>query len=118
MDEVQKGRPVAIIFPDSDAPGDSRLGTLFLPNTLCILKRSPSPEGARKLVDFLLSAEIEKALAEGDSHQLPVNPDVPAELPLALRAARDAKPMRVDWNRAADHWQQSQDFLAAEFAAQ
>jgi iron(III) transport system substrate-binding protein len=117
MDEVQKGRPVEIVFPDRDAPADSRLGTLFLPNTLCIIKGCPNPSGARKLVDFLLSPEIERALAEGESHQLPVNPDVKAELPAALRAAAEAKPMRVDWNKAAECWQQSQDFLAAEFAA-
>jgi iron(III) transport system substrate-binding protein len=117
MDEVDKGRPVSIIFPDRDAAADSRLGTLFLPNTLCIIKNCPNPDGARKLVDFLLSPAIEKALAEGESHQFPVNPQVTAELPSALAGAKDAKPMRVDWERAADCWEESQKFMAAEFAA-
>ncbi len=115
MDEVTKGRPVQIIFPDRDAPADSRLGTLFLPNTLCIIKGCPNPVGARKLVDFLLSPAVETALAEGESHQLPVNPQVTTELPAALAPAKDVKPMKVDWDRAAGYWEESQKFLAAEF---
>jgi len=111
MGEVQAGNPVAIIFPDQNAAKDSRMGTLFLPNTLCIIKGCPNPEGARKLVDFLLSPEIEKALAEGESHQLPLNPEVKTKLPDALAAAKDAKEMQVDWDAAAEHWEEMQSFL-------
>ncbi len=117
MAEVEAGRPVEIIFPDRDAPADGRLGTLFLPNTLCILKGCPNPAGARKLVDFLLSAPVESALAEGESHQLPVNPEVKAKLPPALAPAKGARPMRVDWEKAAEHWEEAQAFLAKEFTA-
>jgi iron(III) transport system substrate-binding protein len=116
MAEVEKGRPVAILFPDQDSPKDSRLGTLFLPNTLCIIKGGPNPAGARKLVNFLLGAAVETALAEGESRQIPVNPEVKAKLPPALAAATQAKPMRVDWEQASKHWEESQKFLAAEFA--
>jgi iron(III) transport system substrate-binding protein len=115
MAEVEKGRPVTILFPDQETPKDGRLGTLFLPNTLGILKGCPNPEGARKLIDFLLSPEIETALAEGESHQLPLNPEVKAKLPPALAPAKDAKPMRVDWDKAAEHWEEAAKFLATEF---
>src|SRR5947207_4902986 len=64
LEEVEAGRPVAMIFPDRDRPKDSPMGTLFIPNTLCILKGSPNPDGARKLVDYLLSPEVEGRLAE------------------------------------------------------
>ncbi len=111
MDEVRKGRPVVIVFPDRDAPADGRLGTLFLPNTLCIIKGGPNPEGARKLVDFLLSPAIETALAEGESHQLPLNPEVTPKLPEALAPAKGAKAMRVDWDKAAERWEETQAFL-------
>jgi iron(III) transport system substrate-binding protein len=116
MAEVEAGRPVVILCPDQDAGATSRMGTLFLPNTLCIIKGGPNPAGARKLVDFLLSPAVETALALGESHQLPLNPDVKPTLPAALAGAKAAKPMRVDWNRAADHWEESQNFLASEFA--
>jgi iron(III) transport system substrate-binding protein len=112
MAEVEAGNPVAIIFPDQAGAEKSRLGTLYLPNTLCIMKHCPNPEGARKLVDFLLSPAIEKAVAEGESHQLPMNPEVMARLPEALKSASQMKVMKVDWNSAADHWEEVQAFLA------
>jgi iron(III) transport system substrate-binding protein len=117
MAEVEGGRPVAIIFPDQDGSKDGRLGTLFLPNTLCILKGCPNPGAARKLVDYLLGPEVEVKLAESESHQIPVNPDVKAKLPAALAASQDAKAMRVSWEGAAAQWDDAQKFLAAEFSA-
>jgi iron(III) transport system substrate-binding protein len=59
----------------------SRKGTLFIPNTLAILRKGPNPEGARRLVDYLLGPEVEKALAESASHQVPLNPQVQAPAP-------------------------------------
>ncbi len=116
MAEVAAGRPVALLFPDHDAPKDGKMGTLFLPNTLAILKGCPNPEGARKLVDFLLSADVEKKLAESESHQIPLNPHVKATLPSALEPAKGAKPMRVNWDKAAERWEETQKFIATEFA--
>jgi iron(III) transport system substrate-binding protein len=116
IDEVKAGHPVVIIFPDRDAPADSRMGTLFIPNTVAIMKGAPHPEAARKLVDFLLSPEVEKRLAEADSAQIPMNPNVKATLPPQIAAGRDAKRMQVDWQKAAGMWDEVQKFLAEEFA--
>jgi ABC-type Fe3+ transport system substrate-binding protein len=56
------------------------------------LKGSPNPEGARRLVDYLLSAEVEKRLAELESHQVPLNPEVKATLPpRSRRPGRSAR---------------------------
>jgi iron(III) transport system substrate-binding protein len=107
---------VAIVFPDSDAPKDGRMGTVFLPNTVAIIKGGPNPEGARKLVDYLLSAEIETKLAEGPSHQVPLNPEVKVTLPKEVDPIRAAKRMDVDWGKAADLWDEVQTFLRKEFA--
>ena len=53
--EVLAGRPVTIILPDRDGhPDHPRMGTLFIPNTLAVIRACPNPEGARKLVDYLL----------------------------------------------------------------
>ena len=91
IDEVKAGKPVRIVFPDR-AGGKGRMGTLFIPNTLCIPKGCPNPEGAKKLVDYLLSAEVEKRLAEGPSAQIPLNPKVTAKLPPQIETP--AKPSR------------------------
>lgn len=117
MEEIAAGRPGAIVFPDAAGHPDwSRLGTLFIPNTLAVIKGCPNPAGARKLVDFLLSEEVEAKLATSASHQIPLNPNVKAELPPALAPAKTAKRMRVDFERAADAWDEVQAFLRKEFA--
>jgi iron(III) transport system substrate-binding protein len=115
LDAIAADRHVAMIFPDRDAPKDDKMGTLFIPNTLCIIKGSPNPDGARQLVDYLLSPEVEARLAESASHQIPLNPEVKAKLPEPMEAARTAKPMDVDFEKAADAWDEAIRFLTDEF---
>jgi len=114
--EVKAGHPVAIVIPDKDRPAGDRMGTLLVPNTVALVKGAPEAAGGRKLVDFLLSAEVEKALAESDSHQIPLNPKVKAQLPAELEPVLTAKKMDVDWNKAADLWDEVQTFLTEQFA--
>jgi iron(III) transport system substrate-binding protein len=112
--EVEAGRRVVIIYPDGDRHIPGRMGTLFIPNTLALIRGSPNPEGGRKLIDFLLSAEIERKLADGASHQIPLNPSVVA--PKAIETPRTVKAMEVDFEKAADLWDDAQTFLRNQFA--
>ncbi len=114
--EIEAGRPIAILFPDRDAPPDSKRGVLFIPNTVAVIKGCPNPEGARKLVDFLLSPEVEAALAKSGSKQIPLNPNVKAALPQEIEEARTATRLPVDFGKAADLWDEVQAFLRTEFA--
>ena len=83
--ELNAGKPVAIIFPDRDGhPGHPRMGVLYIPNTVAVVKGCPNPAGAKKLVDYLLRPETEAKLAEGGGFQIPLNPKVKANLPPAL----------------------------------
>jgi iron(III) transport system substrate-binding protein len=109
--EIDAGRPVAIIFPG----GTEGMGTLFIPNTLAILRGCPNPDRARKLVDYLLSADVEGKLAQSASRQIPLNPNVHVALPPALEGARTAERMAVDFEKAADFWDETQRFLHTEF---
>jgi iron(III) transport system substrate-binding protein len=113
IEEGKAGKPVAIVFPDQDA---GQPGTLFIPNTLALMKGGPNPEGGRKLIDFLLAAETEKRLAEGPSHQFPLHEGAEARLPVALEPARRARRMKADYARAAELWDEVQEFLRREFA--
>jgi iron(III) transport system substrate-binding protein len=115
MDEIRAGHPVTIIYPDRKAPATSRLGTLFIPNTLSIIRGGPNAEGARKLVDYLLSPEVEKKLAESESCQFPLNPQVNAKLPPEIETPGTVKEMQVDFAKAAELWGTVQTFLAKEF---
>src|SRR5262249_55732564 len=67
--------PVAIIYPDR---GEGDLGTLFIPNTVALVKGAPHPKAAGALADYLLSPDVESALAKGPSAQIPLNPKTPA----------------------------------------
>ena len=117
LTEVNAGKPVAIIFPDRDGhPAHPRLGVLYIPNTVAVVKGGPNPAGARRLVDFLLRADTEAKLAEGGGYQVPLNPTVTAKLPPAVLRPEQVKPMAVDWDNAADLWDESQAFLRDEFA--
>jgi iron(III) transport system substrate-binding protein len=116
LEEIAASSPVAIVFPDRDRPRSDRMGTLFIPNTVALIRGCPNPDGGRRLIDYLLSAEVEKQLAEAASHQIPLNPEVQARLPEGMATPQTAKPMDVDFGKAADLWDQVQTFLRNEFA--
>lgn len=107
--EARNGRSVTIVYPDRDC-----MGTLFLPNTVAIIRGGPNPDHARRLVDFLLSPKVENELAEGPSAQIPLNPDI--KVNLAVETPQTVKPMQVDFAKATGLWDEAQAFLRDEFA--
>src|SRR5262249_37104803 len=115
--EIENKRSATIVFPDREVNRDHpRLGTLFIPNTLALIKGSPNPEGGRRLVNFLLGADIEAKLAENASHQIPLNPEVKANLPHEILPPKSVHPMAADFEKAADLWERVQTFLRNTFA--
>ncbi len=72
----RNGWPVAMNFLDQN--GD---GVLAIPNTAAMIKSGPHPEAAKKLMQFLLSEELERLLAESDSHNSPVRSSVAQKYP-------------------------------------
>jgi iron(III) transport system substrate-binding protein len=87
---VDKGAPVAVIYPDQSPNG---LGTLLIPNTVAVVKGAPHSSAARKLVDYLLSPEVEAKLARSGSAQMPVRPEV--EAPAGMPRIDQIRPMTV-----------------------
>jgi iron(III) transport system substrate-binding protein len=110
--EVEKGSPVKIVYPDRN---DDELGTLFIPNTLAIIKGCPHPAEARKLVDFLLTAGVEEALANGPSAQIPLN--VATSVKSRVQSPDPVKAMQVDFAAAAKQWDAAARFINDEFLA-
>lgn len=111
--EVEQGRPVAIVYPDRQ---EDQMGTLFIPNTLCIVKNGPHPENARKLVDYLLSPDVEIRLARGPSAQIPLNLDV--AVTTRVETPRTVKALPVDFAAAAKQWDTAAQFIRDEFATE
>ncbi|MBL8865515.1 MAG: extracellular solute-binding protein [Planctomycetia bacterium] len=115
--ELNAGKPVAIVFPDRDGHADHpRMGVLYIPNTLAVVKGAPNPDGAKRMIDYLLRAETEAKLAEGGGFQIPLNPKVTAKLPASLLVPGQVKTMAVEFEKAADLWDEVQAFLRDEFA--
>ena len=114
MIEVEGGFPVQIVYPDSQP---SQLGTMFIPNTVCVLRDAPNPASAQKLVDFLISGSIEQRLAAGPSAQIPLSQSARSEVGTSLRVETPGTihAMRVDFPRSVARWDQVGQFLKREF---
>lgn len=108
--EVDAGSPILIIYPDREPGG---LGTLFLPNTLSIPKGAPHAKEAEALANYLLSPEVEAALAKGPSAQIPLLKSTKVAARVETPATVPA--MQVDFEAAAKVWDQAAAFLKAEF---
>ena len=105
--EIEAGKPVAMLFPDGD--------TLFIPNTVALIKKCPNPQGAKKLIDFLLSPEVEIKLAKSASRQIPLNPNVKLDSIKHIQTPRTVRALPVDFAQAVESWNDSQEFLVKEF---
>ena len=64
---VREGSAVKIVYPD-----ESGMGTLIMPNMVCLIKNSPNQENGKKLIDYLVSSEVEKSLAFAMCAQMPL----------------------------------------------
>ncbi len=69
---VQAGLPIQAVYPDKEG-----MGTLLIPNTVGLVANSPNPDAGKKLIDYLLSKEVEQKLAFCPSVQMPLRKDVP-----------------------------------------
>jgi len=108
--EIEKGLPVALVYPDRR---EDQMGTLFIPNTVAIIKGSPHQDAARRLVDYVLSPEVEAKLALCPSAQIPLNPRVAAQP--RVETPRTVKALPVDFSLAARRWNAAAAFIRDEF---
>ena len=111
MGEIDAGSPVAIIYPDREK---GSIGTLFIPNTLAIMKGSRHQKAAEDLASHLLSPEIEAALATGPSAQIPLLKTTKVEA--RVETPKTVHAMEADFEAAAKIWNKVAAYLAAEFA--
>ncbi len=111
--ELEAGSPVAIGYPDC-APDE--MGTLFIPNTLAILKARPTLKDAEMLAAYLPDPGSRgDVLAGGPKCRSRFEVDAGAttrvETPQTIHA------MPADFEAAAKLWDKVAAFLAAEFSS-
>ncbi len=77
-----QGAKIDLVYPDhthEDEPGN---GTLLIPNTVGMVAGGSNPGQAGRLIDFLLSEQVERILAESVSHNIPIRPSLSELYPL------------------------------------
>ena len=100
---IKEGLPVKMVFLDQ-----SGIGNLIVPNTVSLIRNSPNNENGKKMIEYLLSAESERMLAESCA-QMPLHKGI--QLPANVPSLDDIKPMNVDYKAVAEKSEQIRDFL-------
>lgn len=91
---IEDGQPIAMVLPDA-----AGLGVPVMPNMVSLIADAPHPEEARRLIDFLLSPDVERQLARSEAVQIPLHAGV--EGPKNIPAIDTFKPMTLDYTKAA-----------------
>jgi iron(III) transport system substrate-binding protein len=91
---IEDGQPIAMVLPDATG-----LGVPVMPNMVSLIAKGPHPEEARRLIDYLLSADVERQLAQSDAVQIPLHAGVQG--PKNIPGIETFKPMTLDYTKAA-----------------
>jgi len=67
------GEPVSMVYPDQDT-----FGTLVVPSTVCLIRGASHPAAARRLIEYLAGADVERRLASGRAGFIPLRAATPA----------------------------------------
>ena len=89
------------------------MGTLFIPNTLALIKKAAHGKAGKKLIDYLLSAEVEIALSRCPSAQIPLREDV--SVSVRVKTPQEIPGMNIDFERAAGEWKKAARYIHGEF---
>jgi iron(III) transport system substrate-binding protein len=100
---ITEGEPVEVVYPDQNG-----LGTLVMPTSVVLMARGPNPAGGRRLIDCLLSARTELALASSAAH-MPLRQDVSATD--AVVPVSTLRAMAVDYAEIARSLERIQPWL-------
>ena len=106
FEAIKENPDVGMIFLDQS--GKQPLGTLIMPNTLCLIKNSPNNENGKKLIDFLLQKNTEAKLAELCA-QMPLHKSV--STPNGIPSLDDIVPMHINYDQTALKLESIQNYL-------
>ena len=89
--------------------------TICIPNTAAIIRGTKRIEAARKLIDFLASAETELALARSKSRQVPLGPIDEAQLPDEVRRLKEWAADGIDLRSLLPARRECLEWLKSEY---
>jgi iron(III) transport system substrate-binding protein len=91
---LEAGEPIGMVLPDRDG-----MGVPMMPNMVSLVAVGPDPDEGRRLIDYLLSPDVERQLAQSEAVQIPLHPGVPG--PKNMPPIDTFKPMTLDFAKAA-----------------
>jgi iron(III) transport system substrate-binding protein len=91
---IEDGQPIAMVLPDA-----AGLGVPVMPNMVSLIANAPHPGEGRQLIDHLISADVERQLAQSEAVQIPLHAGVRG--PRNIPAIETFKPMTLDYATAA-----------------
>jgi iron(III) transport system substrate-binding protein len=91
---IENGQPVGMVLPDK-----AGLGVPVMPNMVSLIANAPHSDEGRKVIDYLLSADVERQLAQSEAVQIPLHARVPG--PKNIPPIETFKPMTLDYTKAA-----------------
>lgn len=91
---IEDGQPIAMVLPDA-----AGLGVPVMPNMVSLIANAPHQEEGRRLIDYLLSPDVERQLAQSQAVQIPVHAGVAG--PKNIPPIDTFKPMTLDYTKAA-----------------
>jgi iron(III) transport system substrate-binding protein len=103
---IEDSQPIGMVLPDRNG-----LGVPVMPNMTSLIANAPHPEEGRRLIDYLLSPDVERMLAQSEAVQIPLHPGVPG--PKNIPAIDTFKPMTLDFAKAASRVEDVTHHLAA-----
>jgi iron(III) transport system substrate-binding protein len=104
----ERGAAIEMVFLDGEG-----MGTLLIPNSIALIKDGPNPEMGKKLIDFILSPEVEQLLAQSPSAQLPVREGITPRAEVS--AIRSANIMHADFEKAYEHILEANNYIKEHF---
>jgi iron(III) transport system substrate-binding protein len=103
---IEDGQPVGMVLPDRDG-----LGVPVMPNMVSLIANAPHADEGRKLIDYLLSTDVERQLAQSEAVQIPLHVGVTG--PKNIPAIDTFRPMTLDFAKAASRVEDVTKRLAA-----
>jgi iron(III) transport system substrate-binding protein len=100
---IQEGAPVEVVFPDQDG-----IGTLVMPTAVVLIRGGPHPDSGKKLVDYLLTTDVERRMAVVAAH-MPLRAGVAT--PSNVKRVSDIRAMQIDYTRVGVEMERIQPWL-------
>ena len=103
---LEDGQPIAMVLPDKEG-----FGVPVMPNMVSLIANAPHSAEGRLLIDYLLSSDVERQLAQSEAVQIPLHTGVQG--PKNMPPIDTFKPMTLDYGKAANRVEDVTNRLAS-----